>query len=407
MSLRHGSRAVGIFRRGRQVARALPDVPGSDTDTPHGNIRLGRQIEDALARRSGWGPVDPFQLPIVVACRDRISQTVAQMPLVQYRGRQPTQDQPPIVVRPDPHEPRSSTMSRLAYNLSGPGYAWLITDAWYADEITPSAVRVVDHDEAHGLFDSAGRLTDVIHRGRRYNPAHREATLVQYRTAHVGPPDANAGPIAGCRRVVEYLCALWQMAGSFWEAGFPSVALVFDQALTKDQRVELKASTLAATSRRHEPWLIERGGRLEAIGANATEAQLVDSLTTANTEVARVFGVTPSLVNVQSGYSLTYSTVEGELGQWLKLGLVGYLNPIEVAWSDLRPYGTSVQFDASVLLRTDIAARYSAYDTAYGKWLSADEIRAAEGLPPTMPTSPATVPTEALFDMPNPGGIAA
>ena len=343
---------------GRRGARAKAAEP-----RPTGNERLGRIIQDALDRRNGIGDVDVFELPIVVACRDLIANTIGQLPLVNYRSGLPTADQPPIVVRPDPTETRRDTMARLSYQLTGPGYAWVIPTSWYADNTTPSSVRVVDAAEAAGIYDQRGQLTDVVWEGEHYDPTVGEVHLVRWRVDHVGAP-GDAGPLGGCRKVVTYLAALWQMAGSFWEAGFPSIALMLEQALTTTQRRETKQAMVDAFARSHEPAVIDRGGRLEPLGSNAVESQLVESIGMANAEVARVFGVFPSLVNVDAAGSLTYSTTEGELRKWLALGLGAFITPIEATWSDLRPYGQVVQFDTGRLLRTDLAGRYNGYSIA-------------------------------------------
>jgi len=321
-----------------------------------------------------------FELPIVVACRDLIANTLGQLPLVNYRGNLPTDDQPPIVVRPDPCETRRDTMVRLVNQLTGPGYCWVIPTAFYADGVTPAAVRVVDAGEAAGIWSPRHELVDVVWEGEHYDPTMGEVHLIRWRIASADAP-ADDGPIGACRRVVEYLAALWQMAGSFWEAGFPSVALVIQQPLSSTQRKETKQAMIEAFSRRHEPAVIDRGGELSPVGSNPVEAQLVESISSANAEVARAFGIMPSLVNVMSISPLTYSTSEGELRKWLALGLGAFMAPIEACWSDLRPHGQTVQFDTSRLLRTDLMQRYSAYSIGIDRWLTAPEIRAAEGLP--------------------------
>jgi len=395
----------------RRAARA------AERERVDGNVRLGRLIQDAIDQRTGLGDLDIFELPIVVACRDLIANTIGQLPLVNYRANLPTDTQPPIVMRPDPCETRRDTMVRLVNQLTGPGYVWVFPTTWYADSVTPATVRVVDAGEAHGIWSARGELTDVIWEGVHYDPAMGEVHLIRWRIPNSGAP-ADCGPIGGCRRAVEYLAALWQMAGSFWEAGFPSVAVMIEQALTSTQRQEVKEAVMASWTRRHEPAVVDRNGRLEAIGASPLEAQLVESIASANAEVARVFGVMPSLVNVASAGSLTYSTTEAELRKWLALGLGAFMTPIESCWTDLRPFGQTVQFDTSRLLRTDLMQRYSAYSIGIDRWLTAPEIRAAEGLawPPPVPlantgpemstldTAPAAPPVSPFTD---PTGVSA
>jgi hypothetical protein len=379
------------LRRRAAAARAAA------ADEPLGPLE--RIIADAVARREGIGDLSPWELPVVTSARDLLANTVAQLPLVNYRGNLPTTPQPPLTIRPDPFEPRWLTLHRMVNNLTGPGYVWLIPVAWDAAD-WPMAVQVVDAANAAGVFDPTGaRLVDVFWQGRRLAP-YDEAIWVPWRVSRAG--ELGTGPIGGCLRAVEYLSALWQMAGSFWEAGFPSLALVIEQALSSTQRIETKRALLDAFHRRHEPAVIDRGGRLEAIGSNAVDSQLVESIEVANIEVARAFGVVPSLLNVRASDSLTYSTTVGELSRWLKLGLGQYLTRVDAAFSDLRPAGNTVRCDTAELLRTDLAGRYAAYSAALGRWLTVAEVRAAESLPPLSPAELAALPPPQPLPDPSP-----
>jgi hypothetical protein len=375
-------------RATRAAARAAAEAAAVDP-----LARVERIIADYQLARSNIGDLTPWDLPIVVACRELIADTLAQLPLVNYRGNLPTPAQPSVVVQPDPFEPRWLTIHRLVNNLTMAGYCWLIPTAWLADG-TAAAVRVVDAAEAAGTFDASGRLESVHWQGRRLRPGS-EAIWVPFRVDRVA--ELGTSPVSACWQACEYLAALWQMAGSFWEAGFPSLALVIDGALTSAQRTETKKAMIDATARRHEPVVIDRGGTLAPIGSSAVESQLVESISAANAEVARAFGVMPSLVNVASSDSLTYSTTEGELSKWLKLGLGSYTMRIEAAFSSLRPYGQTVRCSSSELLRTDLGARYNAYSIGVNRWLTVDEVRAAESLP-ALPdgTFPDDVPTPAV-----------
>lgn len=388
---------MGRWRDARVAGRAAATV---DPDAPDPLQKLGQAIADAVNRRAGIGDLTPFELPIVVACRDLLANTVAQLPLVNFAGPYPTATQPPIVVTPDPFEPRWQTLHRLVNNLTGPGYAWLRPTAWLADG-WPAAVSVVDAAEAAGTFDPSGRLEYVYWQGQRLTPGRDGIVWVPWRVERVA--SLGTGPIGSCARAVEYLAALWQMAGSFWEAGFPSIAVVIDGALNTTQKRETKDAVMASWARRHEPAVIDRGGRLESIGTNAVESQLVESIAVANAEVARAFGIMPSLVNVQAGDSLTYATTEAEMSKWLKLGLGAVLARVEAAWSSLRPYGQHVRADTSALLRSDLNGRYAAYSVGINRWLTVDEVRRAEGLPPP---PPGALPGEVITDPDDVGAVS-
>ena len=373
-----------MSRRSRQIARVDATVKALDA-----------VIAEAAAARTAGSALTPFEIPIVVACRDLIANTVGQLPMIAYRGNAPRPDQPTIVIRPDPYEPRWLTMHRLVNNLTGWGHAWLVPTSFYADDY-PAAVRVVDASRAFGEFDAAGRLTAVYYDGRRLEPG-TGAIWVPWRVTQAG--SLGSAPLNDCARAVEYLAALYDMAGSFWEAGFPSIAVLVKQALNPTQTAELKSQVRSAWARRHEPAIIDRDGQLAPIGSSAVESQLVESIAIANTEIARAFGVMPSLVNVAAGDSLTYATTEAEFSKWLKVGLGQYLTRIEAAFTDLTPYGTEVRFDTTELLRTDLEARWNAYAVGVaGGWILPEEVREREGLGPFPTGRPAPTSSTMLAD---------
>lgn len=378
----------GVFRR--RAGRVNP-VGGSPIGG--GEAGLLAQLEryvDARARYDA-GDMPAEKLPIVIACRTLIADTVAQCPQYAYGpDGQMRSPQPVILARPDPAELRFVTMSRLVNNLTGRhGYVWLKPTAAYADGY-PAAVQVIDAPDAAGVFDPTGRrLTDVYYCGERYDPG---PDGIMWLPNHVPdtPGKLGCSPLSDCERAIAFFAALYQMAGSYWEAGFPSVAYIVEQSLNKASRDEVKAELTAAWRRSHTPTVVDRGGRFEALGSSAVEAQLVESIETANTEVARAYGVMPSLVNVRAGDSLTYATSAAELAKWIKLGLGGYLARVDAAFGEFTPHGTVVRSDVTALLRGDVEQRIAFYDAGLrGGWLDADaDVRPAEGLPPRPGTTP-------------------
>jgi len=190
------------------------------------------------------------------------------------------------------------------------------------------------------------------------------------------------------------------MAGSFWRAGYPSLVVRVKQRLQPGQATQIKSQLIASMAGRHEPGVIDMDGDIGAIGSSAVEAQLVESIAAGNAEIARAFRMPPSLINVASGGSLTYSTVEGEFRKWLATGLGPYLNRIESAFDDMTPRGQRTRFDTTELLRADLQARVTAYATTLAAgWMTVDEIRDLEGLDPLDPAAtPGQAPAMTLTD---------
>ena len=114
-------------------------------------------IADAQNARFNGGELTPWELPIVVACRRVLADTVAGLPIVAMTDGRPRPQQPPIVVRPDPLEPAWLTKSRIVDNLTRRGYVWLQPTAWAADG-WPNVAQVVDADR--GAASSTLRRAD-------------------------------------------------------------------------------------------------------------------------------------------------------------------------------------------------------------------------------------------------------
>ena len=347
-------------------------------------------IAQAVLARMEGEPLDVMGLPVVVACRGLIADTIAQLPLVTLRGRRPLPVQPMLTLRPNRLEYRWLTFHRLANQLTRYGYAWLLVTDWDAAG-RPTAVRVLDAVDAAATFDPVtGELDTVTHNGQEYVPG-LEVMWIPFnveRRASLGE-----SPLAACPQAVQLLTQLWTMAGSFWEAGHPSLIVRVKHRLAPGQATAIKTQLITSMAGRHEPGVVDQDGDIVPMGASPLEAQLVESFGQANAEIARAFRMPPSLVNVASGDSLTYSTVEGEFRRWLATGLNPYLGRIEAAFDDLTPAGQRTRFDTTELLRSDFAARANAYATVLGgqAWLTVDEVRDLEGLDPM--TDPAPAPT--------------
>jgi phage portal protein BeeE len=363
--------------------------------------KLESRLADAVSRymdtggASGCG-LSPWEIPTVVACRRVIADTVASTPLYAVKDGAPTRRQPAIYTRPDPLEPRWLSIWRMVDQLTGYGHCWLQPTAWDAAD-WPLIVRVRDASAGSARFNPAGELEavwlDGVEHGIGAHPGPRpsdpgEIIWVPYEVPHAG--SAGCSPMSRCWRAAEYLAALYEMAGSFWEAGFPSLAVSVLARLSPDDTAKLKQQVLGAWSRRHEPAIMDNGATLNPVGSSAVESQLVESIGMANAEICRTFGVMPSIVNVAGGDSLTYATTEGEFSKWRAIGLGPYMTRLESAWTDCQPHGTAAVFDTSEMTKPSLAeqGQYATLALAGAPWMTVDEVRSRSHLPPAGALAP-------------------
>ena len=111
----------------------------------------------------------------------------------------------------------------------------------------------------------------------------------------------GTSPLVDAAQAVAYLAQLWTMAGSFWEAGYPSLVVKVKHRLNPGQATQIKEQLITSMGGRHEPGVIDQDGDIGPVGVSPLEAQLVESIGVANAEIARAFLMPPSLVNVASG----------------------------------------------------------------------------------------------------------
>ena len=385
-----------MLRRSRAHLRTLPPPPAPAPGAPSRSTGTAppavlAAIAEVIAQRTAI-EFDPHELPVVVASRQLLADTIGQLPLVALdHHRQPARTQPPLVVRPNRGEFRWLTFHRATNQLTRYGYMWwLVTDRDGAG--MPQAVRAVDALDATPTWDPVtGELDTISHNGTDYIPG-LEMIWVPLAVESRGSP--GIPPLDQAAGAVNFFTSLWAMAGSFWQAGYPSLIIEVAHRLAPGQAQEIKSQLLDSMGGRHEPGVIDQDGKVRPIGASPLEAQLVESIAQANAELARVFRMPPSLVNIAGGDSLTYSTTEGEFRRWLATGLGSYLSRFEAVFDDLVATGRT-RFDTSELVRSDFQARFDAYTTALGgaAWMTVDEVRDLEGYGPITATDRPPVPS--------------
>ena len=179
--------------------------------------------------------------------------------------------------------------------------------------------------------------------------------------------------------------AEWWVSG-----GAPVTVLTSDQVITAadaelyaDRWVERRALGPSV------PAVMGKGLKAEAFGADiATDAASTAGADIA-TSITRYFGVPPHLVAAEraGGSSLTYTNTESEGVHFARYTVAGYADCIADAMSELLPgdylTGRVVRLDLSHLTMPEMGARFSAWAAAIGAgWMTVDEVRAREGLPP-------------------------
>jgi HK97 family phage portal protein len=167
---------------------------------------------------------------------------------------------------------------------------------------------------------------------------------------------------------------------------------------------------LRAESRAHGILVVEGEASYEDIASNMDDAQFVEQRRLVAQEIARVFRIPPHMLGAPLGDSLTYSTVEQQSLDFARYSLAPWLRKIELSISgdsDLAFERQFVKFEIDALLRPDSAGRASFYEKALDPitgWMTRDEVRRLEDLPPQPPPQQQTTIEQMLAQ---PQGVAA
>jgi HK97 family phage portal protein len=152
-------------------------------------------------------------------------------------------------------------------------------------------------------------------------------------------------------------------------------------------------------------WIEKHGGSRKSIAVlNATtefhpisldpkSMQYLEMKRSSAWEVCLMFGVPPSKLGINMGMSNTYANLESDNTAYVQDTLLTIAARIEGAVDAALPVGQSMKVDMNSLMRADTTGRYSAYEVGLrAGFLTVDEVRAFEDLPPLPPGSAAPAP---------------
>lgn len=174
----------------------------------------------------------------------------------------------------------------------------------------------------------------------------------------------------------------------FSEDAIPPGLLTTEAALTREQTRDLAADwkALHAGSNR-DIGVLANGAKFQAISINPEDAQLLSGRKFQITEIARLFGVPPWMLAdmdhaSQGGGNGLEEQGRNFLMYCLQPHILRFESAIEDALLVRRETRRKIRFVTDGLLRSNYQARMQGHATAHGRFMTANEIRKLEGLPP-------------------------
>lgn len=320
-----------------------------------------------------------------------LADLIGQLPWHAYRQRaggpvEMLDPPPPLLEQPAPPDVRMTTFTSMAMDLLLHGNAVALIaarsrDGWPTAILPVSAeyVRIRRVTQADG-FVGIPEGAVIYEIGREVYSADD--------VIHVKGP-TRPGFVRGHGILENHLQKTFALAEEqgrqarqLSSTGVPSGTLKStDPDFDEDDARDLKASWLR-NQRDRTVAILNATTEYQPLAWNPTETQLLEARKFSLHEIALIFGLDPSWLGV-SGASMTYSNIETEALNLIKFSLSGHLARFEQALSAHLPRGTWAKANLDALLRGTTQERYDAHASALANhWMTVDEVRALEELPP-------------------------
>lgn len=203
------------------------------------------------------------------------------------------------------------------------------------------------------------------------------------------------GPLSAARVAVGEYLEVERYAGAIFHRGTHSGGYLATEQDIPEATADRYRTTWQAKRAAGGIPVLGGGLTYQSDVINPVDAQWIEARSFDAQEVARFFGVPPRYLGLPSGDASTYATARDNDAALMRFGLAAYTESIGEALSTLLPPGRTeaeevrVRLDLDALLQGTTADRVAVWQAALAAgWLTVDEVRASEGLPPLEDADP-------------------
>ena len=361
------------------------------------STRWDEMVEWAGERGERVTPELAMKTSAYMACARVVAETVASMPLHLYRqtegDKERAKDLPLYDVlarRPNSWQTRYEWVEQLclhlgfygnAYNLKVPGERGAVSELW---PLHPSGMQIEQEGDKTLTYLYRDPKT-----GRQV--VYRDDQIMHVRWLSFDGIN-GAVPVEIGKDAISLARSLEQYAATFYRNNAqPGLVLHTDQALPREVREQLREQWEAAhrgASRAGKTAILSNGLKADTVSATNQESQLAELWMQSLLAVCRIWRMPPHMV--QELGRATWGNLASEMVSFEKFTIQPWLRRIEGAIDrDLLPaLGPDyfAEFLVEGLLRSDITTRFQAYEIAIrNRWMTPDEVRQKENLPPLPP----------------------
>jgi HK97 family phage portal protein len=325
-----------------------------------------------------------FEIVAFFSAVSLISDTISTLPMGAYRRelgqRVYLNNRPAWVDQPDVDSSRAAHYQQVLVSLMTSGNSYTRVFRNNSGEVVnlvvldPNKVTITRSAIGRKIFTYEGEqngLTsdDIIHLTDLLEP----------------------GAIKGISRVEKLkealgvASALQSYAARFFGQGATTQGIIeYPGNLLPDQAKQLRDGFDSAHKgfrKAHRTGILTGGATYKTTTVNNDAAQFLESRRFAVEEIARAFNIPLSFMGIPGTQS--YASVEQNAIQFVTHCLRPYIEKIEWSYSRLLGAGEFIKFNVDGLMRGDFNSRTTAYNSALlTGWLSVDDVRRFEDLPP-------------------------
>jgi len=286
-----------------------------------------------------------MSVPAVARARNILCGTVGTLPLKEYNSQEQEITARKVIDQPDPAVPRSVTLTWLAEDLLFYGVGYLQVMDVSPQDGRPYKMRRINPDRVSYNLSTDRSLIESYNLDTAKLPNDGLGSLIVFQGWDEGVLQRAGRTI---QTAIELEAAAYRMASE------PVPQMVLNNEgmnLDGDSVAKLLASFKQARRDRSTAYT-EGPIKIQTLGFDSAQMQLVEARSHAASEVARLMGIPAWYLNAESASS-TYSNVSAERRSLLDFGARQIYMAIETRLSmdDVTPRGQYVKFDVDDFLR--------------------------------------------------------
>jgi len=286
-----------------------------------------------------------MSVPAVARARNILCGTVGTLPLKEYNSQEQEITARKVIDQPDPAVPRSVTLTWLAEDLLFYGVGYLQVMDVSPQDGRPYKLRRINPNRVSYNLSTDRSLIESYNLDTNKLPNDGLGSLIVFQGWDEGVLKRAGRTI---QTAIELEAAAYRMASE------PVPQMVLNNEgmnLDGDSVAKLLASFKQARRDRSTAYT-EGPIKIQTLGFDSAQMQLVEARSHAASEVARLMGIPAWYLNAESASS-TYSNVSAERRSLLDFGARQIILAIEARLSmdDVTPRGQYVKFDVDDFLR--------------------------------------------------------